>query len=111
MQITNYLKRKVMTTISDAINYDSYHLELDNSIKSHFSTTAEKCSCWCILFIDEVKVEARIIHIGRGKFKIMEDKSKAKYVNKMVDASDVICCKVKPSDVHRYERQAGKFSD
>jgi hypothetical protein len=104
MWITNYLKGKMMS-ISDTINYDNNHLELDNSINSDYNTTAEKYSCWCFLFIDEVKIEARILHKGRGKFKIVEDKSNAKYVNKIVDASEVIRCKVNPSDVHKFERQ------
>jgi hypothetical protein len=104
MWIINYLKGKMMT-ISDTINYDNNHLELDNSINSDYSTTAEKYSCWCILFIDGIKIEAKIKHKGRGKFKIVEDKFNAKYVNKIVDASDVIRCKVKPSDVHKFERQ------
>ena len=104
MWITDYLKGKMMT-ISDSINYDNNHLKSDNSINSHYSTTDEKYSCWCILFIDEVKIEARILHKGMGKFKIVEDKFDAKYVNKIVDASEVIRCKVKPSDVHKFERQ------
>ena len=93
-----------MITINDTINYVNNYLDLDNSISSDYSTTAEKYSCWCILFIDEVKIEARILHKGRGKFKIVEDKSNAKYVNKIVDASEVVRCKVKPSDVHKFER-------
>jgi hypothetical protein len=93
--------------INDTIDYyDDNQLGLVNGINNDFSQTVDKYSCWCILFIDEVKIEARIIHNGRGKFKIIEDKSNAKYVNKMVDASDVICCIVKPLDLLKYERQA-----
>ena len=94
-----------MMTISDTINYDNNHLESDNNINSRYSTTAEIYSRWCVLFIDQLKIEARILHIGTGKFKIVEDKFNAKYVNKIVDASEVIRCKVKPSDVHKFERQ------
>ena len=105
MSISNYLKGKMMT-INDTINYVNNYPDLDNSLNSDFSTSAAKLSCWCILFIDEVKIEARVLHKGMGKFKIVEDKCEAKYVNKIVDASDVIYCKVKPSDVHKFERQA-----
>jgi hypothetical protein len=94
-----------MMTINDTINYVNNYPDLDNTLNSDFSTTAEKYYCWCILFIDGVKIEARVVHKGRGKFKIVEDKCKAKYVNKLVDASDVICCKVKPSDVRKFERR------
>lgn len=94
-------------TINGAIDYYDYNqLVSVYDINNDFSLTVDKCSCWCILFIDEVKIEARIIHKGRGKFKIVEDKSNTKYVNKTVDASDVISCIVKPSDVLKYERQA-----
>jgi hypothetical protein len=88
-----------MMTISDTINYDNNHLESGNNINSRYSTTAEKYSCWSVLFIDQLKIEARILHIGTGKFKIVEDKFNAKYVNKIVDASEVIRCRVKPSDL------------
>lgn len=108
MRIIHYLKRK-MTTINNTINYDNNHLGLISSIDSNFGTIAERSSCWCILFVDDVRIEARIIHNERGKFKIIEDKSKANYVNKVVDASDVICCRVKPSDIDKYERHAGAF--
>jgi len=104
MWLTNYLKGKMMT-VNDTINYDNNHLESDNSINSDYIRAVEKYSCWCILFIDGIKIEARILHKGRGKFKIVEDKFNAKYVNKIVDASDVIRCKVRPSDVHKFERQ------
>ena len=84
--------------------YDNNQIELEG-IRRKLSTKAEKYSCWCILLIDEARIEAKIIHKGMGKFKIVEDKSEAKYVNKIVDASEVIRCRVKPSDVHKFERQ------
>jgi hypothetical protein len=61
---------------------------------SNFNITVkeERHSCWCVLFIDGVKIETKIIHKGRGKFKILEDKYGGKYINKIVDASDVIRC-------------------
>jgi hypothetical protein len=67
-----------------------------NDNDSYFSTIIERCSCWSFLLIDgsNVKVEAKIIHTGRGKFKILEDKYGGKYVNKIVDASDIVSCKV-----------------
>jgi hypothetical protein len=77
------------------------NFELQNNVEdydndSYFSTIIERCSCWSFLLIDDsnVKVEAKIIHTGRGKFKIVEDKYGGKYVNKIVDASDIVRCKV-----------------
>jgi hypothetical protein len=51
-------------------------------------------SCWCFLLLDGSEFEAKIIHKGRGKFKILNDEYGGKYNNKIVDASDVIRCKV-----------------
>jgi hypothetical protein len=42
-----------------------------------------------------LKIDAKIMHKGRGKFKIVEDKHKG---NKIVDASHVIQCIVKSDE-------------
>jgi hypothetical protein len=52
----------------------------------------ERYSCWCFIGIDGTSFEAKIIHKGRGKFKILNDEYGGKYTNKIVDASDVIRC-------------------
>jgi hypothetical protein len=52
----------------------------------------ERYSCWCFIIIDGRSFEAKIIHKGRGKFKILNDEYGGKYTNKIVDASDVIRC-------------------
>jgi hypothetical protein len=54
----------------------------------------EHYSCWCFLLIDGTKFEAKIVHKGRGKFKILNDENGGKYNNKIVDASDIIRCKI-----------------
>jgi PPOX class probable F420-dependent enzyme len=105
MWVTNNLKTKITTTISNTVHLDK-HLRSDNSkinnnninVNNSDTTVIEKYSCWCILFVDGTKVDAKIIHKGRGRFKIVEDKYKGKYVNKVVDASDIIRCKVTSSD-------------
>ena len=71
---------------------------LQNNNKRRLSRI-EKYSCWAILLINGVKIEAKIFHIGRGKFKIVEDIYRAKYINKIVDASDVIHCNLKSDDI------------
>ena len=55
----------------------------------------ELYSCWCFVLIDGTRLEAEIVHKGRGKFKILNDEYGGKYDNKIVDASDVIRCRVK----------------
>ena len=86
MWIRNNFKRKI--TIPDTIHhFDKSHLKADNDDSS---IKIEKYSCWSVIFIGTLKIDAKIIHKGRGKFRIVEDKCKGKYVNKIVDASDVI---------------------
>jgi hypothetical protein len=48
----------------------------------------------CDIVIDGTGFEAKIVHKGRGKFKIQNDEYGGKYDNKIVDASDVIRCRV-----------------
>lgn len=47
----------------------------------------------CITFIDKQEVRVKIIHVGRGKFKIIRDDGSGKHVGKIIDASDVIHCR------------------
>jgi hypothetical protein len=54
----------------------------------------ERNSCWCYIVIDGARFEAKIIHKGRGKFKILNDEYGGKYSDKIVDASDVIRCRI-----------------
>jgi hypothetical protein len=48
------------------------------------------------VFLEEegAKVEAKIIHTGRGKFKILDDKKNGKYRYKKIDASDIFSCRI-----------------
>ena len=55
----------------------------------------ERYSCWCFLHIDGTGFDAKIVHKGRGKFKILNDEYGGKYSNKIVDASDVVRCKIR----------------
>ena len=93
--MVNKIKAKI-TTVIDAVPFSRYGrstLEVNVIHYNDFNITVkgERCSCWCVLFIDEgVKIDAKIIHKGRGKFKILEDRYMGKYINKIVDASDVI---------------------
>jgi hypothetical protein len=54
----------------------------------------ERYSCWCFLRIGRTGFDAKIVHKGRGKFKILNDEYGGKYINKIVDASDVVRCKI-----------------
>ncbi|MGC2425966.1 MAG: hypothetical protein WA421_02940 [Nitrososphaeraceae archaeon] len=93
--MVNKIKAKI-TTVIDAVPFSRYGrstLEVNDNNDFNITVKGERCSCWCVLFIDEgVKIDAKIIHKGRGKFKILEDRYMGKYINKIVDASDVIRC-------------------
>ena len=96
--IVNKIKTKI-SIITDAIPLGKYiksTYEVNaNNTENDFNIIVEeeRYSCWFVLFIDyEVKIEAKIIHKGKGKFKIVKDRYGGKYINKIVDASDVIRC-------------------
>ncbi|HEX5976747.1 MAG TPA: hypothetical protein VFY68_05695 [Nitrososphaeraceae archaeon] len=50
----------------------------------------DKKEDWCIISLDGTIIRARIIHKSRGKYKIVEDTKNGIYVDKTVDASDII---------------------
>ena len=55
---------------------------------------ADRNESWCMLSIDKAILTAKIQHMGRGKFKILAAENAGdKYINKIVDASDVFSCK------------------
>ena len=58
------------------------------------SKEEERCSCWCCIDICGTEFEAKIIHKGRGKFKILNDEYGGRYVHRTIDASDVIRCRI-----------------
>jgi len=86
------LIRQLPNTISFSLG--KYKGVESNDNNSDFNVATERCSCWAVLSIDRLKIEAKIIHKGRGKFEILEDNYRGKYIGDIVDASDVIRCKV-----------------
>lgn len=47
---------------------------------------------WCVVSVENSQVKARIAHIGRGKFRIVEVDS-SEHTDKEIDASDVFHCR------------------
>ena len=47
---------------------------------------------WCIVEINKLVFRAKIIHIGRGKYKIVNHNSEGNFVGHVIDASDVLHC-------------------
>jgi hypothetical protein len=66
-------------------NYDNYR-KVPN--ESHIS------SIWCSIEIDKMSINARIVHIGRGRFEVLDDEKGGNYVHRIIDASDVIRCDI-----------------
>jgi hypothetical protein len=52
--------------------------------------SGDKKGDWRIVSLDGTIIRARIIHKSRGKYKIVEDTKNGIYVDKIVDASDII---------------------
>ena len=95
VEIVNRLKRKFINYGTNSyVNEGSFKVTYDFGLipSTTISNKEKKYSCWCFLFVDEAELEAKIVHKGRGKFKILEDKYGGKYINKIVDASDIIRC-------------------
>ena len=45
---------------------------------------------WCRYYIDDFNTaKVKILHIGGGRYKIVDDREGGKFVGKIVDASDV----------------------
>lgn len=47
---------------------------------------------WCLASVENTEVKAKIAHVGRGKFRIIEDQS-GKHLDGVIDASDVLHCR------------------
>lgn len=47
---------------------------------------------WCLVSVSNNEVRARITHVGRGKFRILEDE-RGEYSDQKIDASDVLHCR------------------
>ena len=98
MWIINYFKRKMITN-NETVHFEKcYSIQYNNNHEDS-RTIMEKYLCWSVLLIDGLEVEAKILHKGRGKFRIVEGTIRSKYINRIVDASDVIRCKLEPDEV------------
>jgi hypothetical protein len=60
------------------------------------NTISRKNSSWCLALINETRRRAKIVHIGRGKFKVISgDEEDTRYAGNIIiiDASDIFHCK------------------
>jgi hypothetical protein len=47
---------------------------------------------WCTVEYSQQVFRAQIVHIGRGKYKILKDDKDGAYIGHVVDASDIFSC-------------------
>ena len=45
---------------------------------------------WAIISIDGAVTRAKIVHKSRGKYMIVEDSKDVKYLNRVIDAGDIM---------------------
>jgi hypothetical protein len=47
---------------------------------------------WCVIEHHNQVFRAQIQHVGRGKFKILNDNQEKTHVGQIIDASDILHC-------------------
>ena len=50
----------------------------------------EERAPWCVVEYSNHLFRAQLQHIGRGKFKILNDNQKGAFIGQIVDASDIL---------------------
>jgi hypothetical protein len=55
----------------------------------------EKGAAWCTVDYDNNIFQAFVVHRGRGRFLILRDNQDGRYVDAVLDASDILACEVK----------------
>ena len=88
----DHLTTKIFAGITRMYNYYRSSLVNSNFGIIFRDRHVEMHSCLCILIIDCNRIQATIVHTRRGKFKILHDSLGGKYIDRIVDASDVIRC-------------------
>ena len=47
---------------------------------------------WCVIELSNQVFRAQVQHIGRGKFKILNDNQEGIHIGQVIDASDILNC-------------------
>ena len=50
----------------------------------------DKKGDWCIVSLDGAIIRVKIMHKSMGKYKIIDDTKNGMYIEKIIDASDII---------------------
>lgn len=54
----------------------------------------EERAPWCVVEYSNHQFRAQLQHMGRGKFKILNDNQEGIHIGQIVDASDIHSCEV-----------------
>lgn len=54
----------------------------------------EERATWCVVEYSNHLFRAQLQHMGRGKFKILNDNQEGIHIGRIVDASDIHSCEV-----------------
>lgn len=47
---------------------------------------------WCIASVNDIKTRVEVLHMGKGKFKIVNDEMNGNLIGNILDASDIFHC-------------------
>ena len=65
---------------------------MDNILFKRKQGQSDDMWAWCVVQHDNQVFRAQIQHVGRGKFKIVNDNQEKAHVGKVVDASEIFNC-------------------
>lgn len=63
-------------------------------ISDNSSWLEKQPACWCIVEMNNSVFRAKIIHMSRDKYKIIQDNKNGRFVAQIIDASDVLHCEI-----------------
>lgn len=54
--------------------------------------TSEKGDTWCTISVNDIKTKVLVWHLGRGKYKVVDDQSGGTLIGNILDASEIYHC-------------------
>jgi hypothetical protein len=54
--------------------------------------SVEKDGTWCTISVNGIKRKVQVRHLGRGKFKVVNDESQGSLIGSIFDASEIFHC-------------------
>jgi hypothetical protein len=54
--------------------------------------SVKKDESWCIISVNGIKTKVQLRHLGRGKFRVVNDESQGNLIGNVFDASKIFHC-------------------